>query len=257
MLDPREGIAPDGMIVTGADRARVPVAFEALVAAAAERLSSRSEVSAYLYGSVATGQAQPGKSDVDLLTAGLDRDDARAVATGLAESFPGLCRDVEIAVADPGDLVGGSDDAYGFRVFLRHYCVHLGGPDLGNQLPAFRADAHAARGFNGDIAQHARRWQSDLREGDDPGVVGRRLARKTLLAAAGLVSIHDGTWTTDRGTAARRWGEVRPELADDLRDLLAWSEGLDLPDSHAVERAIGVVVPGVVSDFERLIGLWA
>jgi len=257
MIDPREGIAPDGTIVTGAARSRVPGVFEPLVAAAVGELSARSQVSVYLYGSVATGRAQPGRSDVDLLTAGLERDDARAVAAGLVEGFPGLCRGVEIAVADAGDLVGESDEAYGNRVFLRHYCVHLHGPDLGSHLPAFRADAHAARGFNGDIGQHAQRWQSELREGSDPQVVGRRLARKTLLAASGLVSIHDVTWTTDRGTAARRWGEVHPELADDLHALLAWSEGTDLPDSRAVERAVDVVVPGVVSAFERLIGLWA
>jgi hypothetical protein len=104
-----------------------------------------------------------------------------------------------MAVADAGDLDGASDVTYGLRVFLRHYCVHLQGPDLSSHLPAFRADAHAARGFNGDIGQHARRWQAELRAGHDPQVIGRRLARKTLLAAAGLVSIHDVIWTTDRG----------------------------------------------------------
>lgn len=257
MIDPREGIAPDGTIVTGAARSRVPGVFEPLVAAAVEELSARSQVSVYLYGSVATGQAQPGRSDLDLLTAGLEKDDARAVAASLFEGFPGLCRGVEIAVADAGDLVGVTDEAYGIQVFLRHYCVRLHGPDLSSHLPAFRADSHAARGLNGDIGQHAQRWQSELREGHAPQVVGRRLARKTLLAVAGLVSIHDVTWTTDRGTAARRWGEVHLELADDLHTLLAWSEGTDLPNSEAVERAVDVVVPGVVSAFEGLIGLWA
>lgn len=257
MIDPREGIAPGGTIVTGVARSRVPGSFESLVAAAVEELSVRGHVSLYLYGSVATGQAQPGRSDLDLLAVGLNREDARTVTTGLVESFPGLCRGVEIAVADAGDLVGESDEAYGLRVFLRHYCVHLCGPDLGGHLPAFRADALAARGFNGDIAQHAHRWRSDLDGGSDPQVVGRRLARKTLLATAGLVSIHDGSWTTDRGTAARRWGEIHPELADDLTALLAWSEGTDLPDARALQRAVDVVVPGVVAAFERLIGVWA
>lgn len=257
MIDPREGIAPDGTIVTGVARSRVPGVFEPLVAAAVRELSASSRVSVYLYGSVATGQARPGRSDVDLLTAGLQRDDARAVGARLVESFPGLCRGVQIAVADAGDLVGESDEAYGNRVFLRHYCVHLHGPDLASSLPAYRADARAARGFNGDIGRHARRWQSQLREGGEPRVVGRRLARKTLHAVSGLVSIHDVTWTTDRGTAARRWGEVHPEIADDLRALLTWSDGAEPPDPRTVERAIDVVVPAVVSAFERLIGLWA
>ncbi|MFN8073889.1 MAG: nucleotidyltransferase domain-containing protein [Kineosporiaceae bacterium] len=257
MIDPREGIAPDGTIVTGADRSRIPALFEPLVAAAVEDLSSPAEASVYLYGSVATGQAQPGRSDVDLLAFGWDRQDARAVATRLVEGFPGVCRGVEIAVAGADDLVGESDEAYGLRAFLRHYWVHLCGADLGDGLPAVRADAHAARGFNGDIARHGRRWRAALDGGSEARALGRRIARKTLLAVAGLVSVHDGVWTTDRGTGARRWGTLHPELAGDLTTLLAWSDGVDLPDARAVERALDGVVHQVTSAFETEIGLWA
>ena len=257
MIDPWEGVAPDGTIVTGVARSRVPAAFEPLVVAAIEGLGEWSQVSVYLYGSVATGQAQPGTSDVDLLTVGLGADAARAVAARLSGAFPNLSRGVEIAVAHSDELVGESDEAYGFRLFLRHYCVHLHGPDVGGHLPAFRADARAARGLNGDIAQHARRWRSDLVGGIAPQVVARRLARKTLLAVAGLVSIHDATWTTDRGTAARRWGEVAPWLADGLGELLAWSAGPAVPDAREVERALDGVVPEVVAAFDERIGLWA
>ena len=257
MIDPWEGVASDGTIVTGVDRSRVPAAFEPLVVAAVEELSARGQVSAYLYGSVATGQAQPGTSDVDLLTVGLGADDARALATRLSGARPDLSRGVEIAVASSDELVGDSDEAYGFRLFLRHYCVHLHGPDVAGHLPAFRADERAARGLNGDIAQHARRWRSDLAGGVDPQVIGRRLARKTLLAVAGLVSVHDATWTTDRGTAARRWGEVDPGLAADHRELLAWSAGTAVPDARDVERALDGVVAEVVAAFDERIGLWA
>jgi hypothetical protein len=38
---------------------------------------------------------------------------------------------------------------------------------------------------------HAARWRHALAAGDEPRRLGRQLARKTLLAVAGLVSIHD------------------------------------------------------------------
>ena len=115
------------------------------------------------------------------------------------------------------DLRGEGDEAYGNRVFLRHYCVQLAGPprtDLGRTYPA---DVRAAHGFNGDIARHAGRWQRLLDDGAEPVALGCRVARKSLLAAAGLVSVVDGGWTTDRATAARRWAEIEPGLAAEPR----------------------------------------
>ena len=48
---------------------------------------------------------------------------------------------------------------------------------------------------------------------------GADLARKSLLATAGLVSVHDRTWTTDRHSAARRWGQIEPVWATSLNEL--------------------------------------
>jgi hypothetical protein len=50
------------------------------------------------------------------------------------------------------------------------------------------------------------------------------VARKTLLAVAGIVSVHDRTWTTDRELAARRWAAVDPARAAGLTTLLDWSD---------------------------------
>lgn len=71
VLDPQEGIAPDGTIVTGIARSWVAAEFEPVITAAKAAMANRDEVSLYLYGSVATGQARTGCSDVDLLTVGL------------------------------------------------------------------------------------------------------------------------------------------------------------------------------------------
>ncbi len=257
MRDPDEGVTAAGMIATGARRERVPATFEpVLQAAVAELDANDSHASLYVYGSVATGTALPPDSDVDLLTVGLGLSEARQLDRTLSAKFSDRCRAVEIAPAQPGDFVGEHDEAYGNRVFLRHYCVHVSGPDVRSGLPEFPADVRAARGFKGDIAQHAARWRVEVADSCDPGMLYRRVSRKVLLAVAGLVSVHDGTWTTDREVAAARWAQIEPTLADDLELLLEWSRGDRASDRHTIEAALDGVVDRIVAAFRAAIGLW-
>lgn len=162
MADPDEGVAADGTILTGARRGRVPAAFEPVLADAVAMAGTRG-ASLYVYGSVAAGTVRPPSSDVDLLS--IDLPEAAAVGQRLSARYAGLCRGVEIAAATAADLAGDDDAAYGYRVFLRHYCVHLAGPDPAAALSAFPADARAARGFNGDIGAHHRRWRHAMGSG--------------------------------------------------------------------------------------------
>jgi uncharacterized protein len=165
-----------------------------------------------------------------------------------------------MSAASAADLAGDSDAAYGYRVFLRHYCIHLAGPDTFAALPAFPADARAARGFNGDIARHFQRWRQALGSGAvSADLLGVRAARKTLLAVAGLVSVRDRTWTTDRARAARRWGEIEPRLAAPLGVLLSWATAERRPAREEVPPVLtdDGIVATVAGRFSDLIGLWA
>lgn len=255
--DPDEGVDPAGFIITGVGSVPVPVSFRPVVDAAMGAVGTAgSGSSLFLYGSVATGRARSPTSDVDLLSFGMEAERAEAVAQRLSREFAAVCRSVDIAVAQPVDLVGGGDAVYGNRLFLRHYCVHLCGPQLHAGLPDFPADRRATRAFNGDIDDHARRWRSELHDGCDAAAVGRRLARKTLLATAGLVSVHDRTWTTDRLSAARRWSEIEPRWATPLTELMAWSDSAHESTAAAVENALDGIVAHVTDAFADLIGLW-
>jgi hypothetical protein len=255
--DPDEGVDPAGFIVTGVGPGRIPPRFGPVIDAAIEAVgTTEAGWSLYLYGSVATGTARSPTSDVDLLSFGMEATHAEAVAQRLSREFADVCRSVDIAVAQPADLVGTGDAVYGNRVFLRHYCVHLCGPQLHAGLPDFPADRRAARGLNGDIDVHARRWRSELEGGGDAAVLGRRLARKSLLATAGLVSVHDRTWTTDRQSAARRWSQIEPAWATSLTELMAWSESSHESTASAVEHALDGIVTHLVDAFRDLIGLW-
>jgi hypothetical protein len=69
------------------------------------------------------------------------------LAAGLSHDFSDLHRGVEIATAASDDFEGDTDESYGDRAFLRHYCAHLAVPDHAASLPTTPADARAARGF--------------------------------------------------------------------------------------------------------------
>ena len=84
------------------------------------------------------------------------------------------------------------------------------------------------------------------------------LADLGLLAAAGIVSIEDGTWTTDRGTAARRWCERRPEDAEACALLLQWVDDDREATGAEVESVLAFdgFVDRVTQRFADTIGLW-
>lgn len=271
--DPDEGVAVDGTIRTGVGLDRVPTMFRPVVAQATSAvLAEYPDVSVLLYGSVATGQAEVGRSDVDLLTVGLPAAAGQRLGAELSARFGALCRGVELATSTSDDLCGEDDRSYGNRVFLRHYCALVAGPDPAIGPAAFLADVRAARGFNGDIAGHARRWRERLAAVRDPAVdpavdvgqLARRIGRKTLFAVAGLVSVHDSTWTTDRSGAAARWAQVAPDDADGLATLLAWSgdgpctaAATQPPDPQVLQEVLDTTVASVVSAFAGTIGLWS
>lgn len=143
MRDPDEGLAADGTIVAGARLSRVPHAYRPLLDEVVAQMPPGASL--HLYGSVATGQAQPGASDVDPVAMGVEPDEAADIARRLTVRFAGLVTEVSLGTLSEQDL--GADAAgYGNRVFLKHYCVCLAGPDIAADLPWFRGDRAAARG---------------------------------------------------------------------------------------------------------------
>ncbi len=268
MADPGEGVTADGLIRTGVSRDHVPAAFEPVLAEAVGLVGGVPGASLLLYGSVATGTTDPTRSDVDLLSFGLSAERAQALGRRLGAQYADRCRGVDVTPVPQGAFDGGGDEAYGWRVFLRHYCLPLVGPGPDRLVPdlgaAYAADASAARGFNGDLDEHLARWRA---EADDaatsPGPLAVRVARKTLLALTGLVSVHDATWTTDRARAAGRWSGVEPAYAAELARLLGWSASARRPTGRRpergdLERVLGDdgVVGVVAARFTDLVGMW-
>jgi hypothetical protein len=94
-----------------------------------------------------------------------------AIGESLSARYADRCRGAEVAAATGADFASDTDAGYSYRVFLRHCCIHLAGPDPSTALPAFPADARAARGFNGDLGQHLRRRRQRLESCERSGLV--------------------------------------------------------------------------------------
>lgn len=220
--DPAEGVSTGGVIVTGAAVDRVPTAYRAAVAACTallrEAFGNRLH-GLYLYGSVATGQAQPPASDLDLMAVwahDVGPDEVVSIAAGLSEKHAELVREVGLTSASLVEVLAENREGLGWRCFIRHYCVWLAGTDLRPTLPPCRPSRAIADSLNDDVGELVRHWRSTLaaaQTSTEVAAVARSAARKLLLVTATLESAEHGGWTTDRASGAALLTAHHPEWA--------------------------------------------
>lgn len=247
--DPAEGVGADGLIVTGAAGERVPAMYRPVVAdctrVLAETFGERLH-GLYLYGSVATGQARPPDSDLDLLavwTSGVDAAELASVERGLSRRHAELVREVGVSGASVADIRADNRDGLGWRCFVRHYCVWLAGHDLRPTLPPCRPTRAVADAFNDDVPALLRGWRAQLaaaRTTAEVAAVARAAARKLLLVAATSESAEHGGWTTDRATAAALLAAHHPEWSAVAGSALGWCAGSGEPTVEDVRRLLSL-----------------
>jgi uncharacterized protein len=218
--DPDEGVAADGTIVTGVGQAALQPAYVGLVrdvVATLRRAVGEPLHSVYLYGSVATGQARPPRSDLDVVA--VLRSPAWQALGDVADELSGRHRQLVREIAIGGvlletlareDLVGAAE-----RCFLRHYCLHVAGPDVREGYEPCRPSVELAVGFNGNLAAVLDDVRARLAsEEGDRDELEARVCRKILMAAATLLSAREGGWSTDRGMAVELLARHAPHLED-------------------------------------------
>lgn len=239
--DPEEGLDSAGYLTTGVDLAKVCAPYDAVLTDVARSVVAalRQELHGlYLYGSVATGQAVPPDSDMDLLaivTSDGAVEQCRELSLELATRYNSTVRDVAIGAGPLQDLLAPTEAARANRCFVKHYCVSVSGVDLRPDLPRCRPDRSLAREFVGDLDAMIAGFRRRLQESASPDAVedvavltGRRL----LLAAAVLYSFTDRTWTTARTSGARMIAQHHPEHAEQAHRVLAW---ITPPSTHEVD----------------------
>lgn len=245
--DPAEGVDADGHIVTGVAREHIPSGYRPAVADCAARLHEMFGArlhSLYLYGSVATGQARPPGSDLDLLAVwadGVGPADLAGAEAELSERHAGLVREVGIASAALTEVFADDRDGLGWRCFLRHCCVWLAGADLRPALPACRPTRAVADALNDDVGALVVAWRAGLGAARTPGdvaMIARAAARKLLLVAATLESVEHGGWTTDRAAGAALLAIHHPKWAQVSEQALDWCSDPDRPTIDDVNRLL-------------------
>jgi hypothetical protein len=236
--DPAEGVDADGYLVTGAAAANIPPAYEPVIADCVATFTAFEQLDGlYLYGSVATGQARPPDSDLDLLAVWTSTVDVSAAVAALSTRHGAVVREVGLAQVRLDDLTGEAD-----RCFLKHYCVPLAGRDLRPSLPRCRPSRALADGFNDDLPAVVARLRSAV---DSAGTATeqlaavRKAARRLLLAVATVESVSHATWSTDRGTGAALLAHHHPQWTDVAERALRWSSGAGGLDGVDALLALG------------------
>ncbi|MEQ4207951.1 nucleotidyltransferase domain-containing protein [Actinopolymorpha sp. B9G3] len=229
--DPDEGLDEAGYITTGVDLAKVRAPFDAVLAEVSTRIRATLQQDLhglYLYGSVATGQAVPPGSDVDLLAV-VTTEHAVEMCHHLTEDLTNLyrptVRDVAIGAGSLESFLAPTPAAEANRCFLKHYCVSIAGVDLRTDLPRCRPDKALAREFVGDLEGMIAGFRQQLQDATSPSdvqAVAALVGRRLLMAAAVLYSITDRTWTTARTSGAGMLTRHHPEYAEHAGRALAW-----------------------------------
>jgi uncharacterized protein len=176
--------------------------------------------SAYLYGSIARGNAVPGRSDVDLIAVllaaptGEDRVRADRVERALIEQFP-LLFSAGVGLTHLQEAHSPAQ-RYGLQVFLRELGVCVWGEDLRPGLPRTKPSAAVAVGFHTDTHAVLAQAREALGTSTDPEVIPRvcrRAARRMVQVAFAVVMAREGIWATVLEEQAAAVGAAFPQWA--------------------------------------------
>ena len=188
--------------------------------------------SLYVYGSVAEGRAEAGKSDLDMtviFTHKLAQTTAKQLATTQAElekNHPIIskidfdCGFLEEAL-DPDNIL-----SWGY--WLKHHCRCVYGEDLSHRFQVFKPSKAIAVAVNGDFQLVLNRLITQMKMSSDE-IKKRQLlcsaARKLVRSTNILRNEQDYDWPSSPHEH-RTWFIARyPSLAKDMDDLMAISTG--------------------------------
>ena len=129
---------------------------------------------------------------------------AREALALVSARWAHVARQVSISTATPAEVFGQDQRGLGWRCFIKHYCLLLHGRELAGDIRPCQAEASVAWAFSQGFEEFIAGRLSALDDApteDEVRTIGKAVARRTLLAAAGLASVVSETWTTDRETA--------------------------------------------------------
>lgn len=230
-----DGLDAEGYVRNLGSLSKIPTSLQPAVDQARLKIGEafQSELhSLYLYGSVASGKAQLGSSDLDLFLVFRESPQAhvQALATQLeaelTQKFLPDLREVGFALASLSEILGG-DNQIGWGFFIKHQCVCLTGEDLAVKFPRYKPTRAVAYGLNGDLSLEIEKTKNVLQSGL-PEVVNKgmmSISRKMVRTAFCLVIEEANCWTTDLSECVQIFSVYYPERESFVRRVLSFAQG--------------------------------
>lgn len=242
------GLDENGFVATISRMCTTQTIFEPLVATAM-RLSLAAFKdnlhSAYLYGSVARGEAVAEKSDLDLiLLLSSDPDDAeilQRLKSDIYEAANGLVTKVDIDLL-PFTEAMEPDSLYGWGFWLKHCSRNILGDDIANDMALFKPDIRIARGVNGDVLEVARRYVQDvsMAEDDLKKILFREISKKVTRALASSVAHKEPCWIADFALCQKLASKHYPKLAQPLETVFRVSQSGEIPSASHLDLILSL-----------------
>ncbi|MCU4121615.1 nucleotidyltransferase family protein [Variovorax sp. N23] len=176
--------------------------------------------SAYLYGSVARGDAVPGRSDLDvvLVLAGkpaLQEDlDIEAARRALESRHPEVLKvDFDVGFLEE---VQAPENLHRWGFWLKHHCRCIHGHDLARDLAPFRPSRKIARAVNGDFSDVLDGYARRIGTESDAAAIARfarEASRKLIRATNMLRPVASTSWPESLEDHIALFVETYPQMA--------------------------------------------
>ncbi|GAB2184247.1 nucleotidyltransferase domain-containing protein [Roseibium sp. LAB1] len=199
--------------------------------------------SVYVYGSVATGKAVAGRSDLDVSLILHDlssKHDSKLIedTRQALEAAHSIVIKVDFDIGLLQDVLS-ADSAVAWRYWLRHHCRCIAGEDLAEGVPLFRPSRMLALAVNGDFEQVLGKYHSML-SASPPASACRRLvreaSRKLIRSTNVLRTDSDRDWPDTLEEHVTSFQRHFPTHGDELRYFLRQVQEPDATPEYFAER---------------------
>ena len=240
------GVDDNGIIITEVSADKVTSQYKTIVSEVLDsilkELTSQLD-GVYLYGSVVTGKAVEGKSDLDILLILKDEpnnelsENISILEKALSKKYEPRLRCVGMAVTNIAEVTS-DKEKYGYMCFIKHLCVCIYGNDVAKDIPAFRPSKEVAKGFNGDIGERLEFYKDkieNITSESELKKLTQEVSKKIVRTGFSLVMPRSGSWSTDLQSSFDTFIYYYPEKTEEMKMALDWAMGTSVEKTTMIE----------------------
>lgn len=229
------GVDENGIILTEVSYEKITSQFKPIVESVLDAIVQEFSPlldGVYLYGSIATGKAVKGTSDLDSVLVFKNKPSEEllerisTLEAKLSKKYETALRNIGLEVTDVTELCS-EKEKYGGMCFMKHLCICLYGNDIAKDVPGFKPSKEVAQGFNGDIGQKLEIFRSKIDRTDMEAEIkklSQSAAKKILRTGFSLVMPRTKSWTTNSQVCYDMFVKFYPEKAVEMKIALDWAQ---------------------------------